>query len=90
MAPLGYTRNRKLTKAEILNGEEYKVAFFLDINTTAIKTADNSKWQNGSSLLRHYALEIVNGRFVDGTPFSEDHLQNLEQYQPLQCSDIKL
>ncbi|WP_198331096.1 hypothetical protein [Psychrobacter cibarius] len=86
----GHTRNRKLTKAESLNGEEYKGAVFLDINNTAIKANGNSKWQNGSSLLRHYTLEIVNGRFVDGTPFSEDHLQNLERYQPLQCSDIKL
>lgn len=86
----GHTRNRKLTKAEILNGEEYKGAVFLEIYNTAIKATDNSKWQNGSSLSRHYTLEIVNGSFVDGTPFSEDHLQNLERYQPLQCLDIKL
>lgn len=86
----GRTRNQKLTKAEGLNGEEYKGTIFLDINNTAIKAINNSKWQNGSSLLRNYTLEIVNGSFVDGTPFSEDHLQNLERYQPLQCSDIKL
>ena len=86
----GHTRNRKLTKAETLNGEEYNGAVFLDINNTAIKATGSSKWQNGSSLSRHYTLEIVNGSFVDGTPFSEDHLQNLERYQPLQCSDIKL
>ncbi len=86
----GRTRNRKLTKAEGLNGEEYKGAVFLDINNTAIKATDNSKWQNGSSLSRQYTLEIINGSFVDGTPFSEGHLQNLERYQPLQCSDIKL
>lgn len=86
----GRTRYTKLTKANMLNGEEYKGTIYLNIYNTAIRDTDSTRWQDKSSLSREYSLEIVNGSFVDGTPFSENHLQNLEQYQPLQCSDIKL
>ena len=87
----GRTRhNQQLTKADKLNGKEYSGSIFLDITNTASKAIGSNRWQNGSVSLRQYSLELVDGRFVDGTAFSENHLQNLEQYQPLQCSDIKL
>lgn len=86
----GHTRNKKLTKANVLNGEEYSGVVFLDIYNTAIKANNSGKWANSTTLSREYSLDIVNGSFIDGTPFSEDHLGNLERYQPLQCSDITL
>lgn len=86
----GVTRNKKLTKANVLNGEEYSGVVFLDIYNTAIKANNSSKWANSTPLSREYSLDIVKGSFIDGTPFSEDHLGNLERYQPLQCSDVTL
>lgn len=88
----GRTRYNQITKADRLNGKEYSGAVFLEIVNTASKangSNSNGKWQNGSVSLRQYSIELIDGRFVDGTAFSENHLQNLEQYQPLQCSDIR-
>lgn len=86
----GSTRYNQLSKADKLNGKEYSGAVFLEIVNTASKAnGSNGKWQNGSVSSRQYSIELIDGRFIDATAFSENHLQNLEQYQPLQCSDIR-